>query len=57
MKDQSLGISLISSLLLHGLALVMATAFVQHGSLSNQDFFTVKLVDIQSLAETAATPC
>jgi TonB family protein len=56
MKDQSFGISLISSLLLHGLALVVAATFVNHGSLSKQDFFSVKLVDIQSLAETAATP-
>jgi protein TonB len=56
MRDQSLGISLVSSLLLHGLALVIATAFVHHGSLDKQDFFTVKLVDIQSLSETVDTP-
>ncbi len=56
MRDQSLSISLISSLLLHGLALVIATAFVHHGNLDKQDFFSVKLVDIQSLSETAATP-
>jgi TonB family protein len=56
MNDQSLGISLISSLLLHGLTLVIATAFVHHDSSGKQDFFRVKLVDIQSLSETAETP-
>ena len=56
MKEQSLGISLISSLLLHALALVGAVAFVHHDSLTKQEFLSVKLVDIQSLSETAATP-
>ena len=56
MKDQFLGISLISSLLLHGLALVAAATFVHHGSLTNQDIFSVKLVDIQSLSEAMVTP-
>ncbi len=56
MKEQSLGISLISSLLLHALALVGAAALVHHDSLTKQEFFSVKLVDIQSLSETAATP-
>jgi TonB family protein len=56
MKDQSLGISLISSLLLHNLAFVIAAAFVHYGSLGKQDFFNVKLVDIQSLSETAESP-
>jgi TonB family protein len=56
MKDQSLGISLISSLLLHGSAFVIAAAFVHHDSLGKQDFFNVKLVDIQSLSKTAETP-
>jgi TonB family protein len=55
MEDQSLGISLISSLLLHGLVLVIATAFVHHGSLDKQDLISVKLVDIQSLSKTAET--
>ena len=55
MRDRSLSISLISSLLLHGLALVIATAFVQHGRLDKQDFFSVKLVDIQSLSEIVET--
>ena len=56
MKDQFLGISLISSLLLHGLALVTAATFVHQGSLDRQDFFSVKLVDIQSLSETVESP-
>jgi TonB family protein len=55
MKDQSLGISLISSLLLHGLALLVAAAFVHRGGFTKQDFFNVKLVDIRSVRETAAT--
>jgi len=55
MKEQSLGISLISSLLLHGLALVVAAAFVHHGSFIKEDFFSVKLVDIQPSRETAET--
>ena len=56
MKEQSLGISLISSLLLHAFALVGAAALAHHDSLTKQEFFSVKLVDIQSLSETAATP-
>ena len=52
MKEQSLGISLISSLLLHALALVGAAAIAHHDSLAKQEFFSVKLVDIQSLSET-----
>ena len=56
MKEQSLGISLISSLFLHALALVGAAAIAHHDSLAKQEFFSVKLVDIQSLSETAATP-
>jgi len=55
MKDPSLSISVLSSLLLHGLALVTASAFVHHGNFDTQDFFSVKLVDIQSLSEIAAT--
>lgn len=55
-KDQSLGISLLSSALLHGLALVIAAAFARQGGLGKQEFFTVTLVDIQSLSEIAA-PC
>jgi TonB family protein len=56
MKEQSLGISLISSLLLHALALVGAAALVHHDSLTKQEFLSVKLVDIQSLSETAEMP-
>ena len=55
MKDPSLSLSVLSSLLLHGLALVIASAFVHHGNFDKQDFFSVKLVDIQSLSEIAAT--
>ena len=55
MKDPSLRISVLSSLLLHGLALVVASAFVHHGNFDKQDVFSVRLVDIQSLSEIAAT--
>ena len=52
MKDQFLGISIISSLLLHGLALLSAATVLNHSNLGKQDFFSVKLVDIQTSSET-----
>ena len=55
MKNRSLGVSLVSSLLLHGLALLIAASFMHHGRLGKQDFFSVKLVEIQSLSETMET--
>jgi hypothetical protein len=36
MRGQSLGISLISSLLLNGLALLTAATFAHHGNLGKQ---------------------
>ena len=56
MNDQSFGISLISSLLLHGLALVIAATFLRYGNLDKQDLFRVQLVDHRSLSEKPAAP-
>ena len=56
MRDQFLGISLISSLLLHGLALLTAAALLQHRNLGRQVLFSVKLVDIQTPNETVEMP-
>jgi len=56
MRDQFLGISLVSSLLLHGLALLTAAALLQHRNLRKQDLFSVKLVDLQTSNKTVEMP-
>ena len=59
MKENSLGISLLFSLILHGLAIMIAPLVIHDGHLHREDFVSVSLVElssersIQPLAETS----
>jgi TonB family protein len=53
MNDRSLTLSLLSSLLLHGLAILGAAVFMHHSSLGKAEFFTVQLVEMPPSSESS----
>jgi TonB family protein len=56
MNDRSLAYSLLTSLVLHGLAIVLIGAFIHHSVSGKPDFFSVQLLDVQSLSEIVEPP-
>jgi TonB family protein len=47
-KENSLGISVLFSLILHGLAIMIAPLVIHDGRVHREDFFSVKLVEFSS---------
>src|SRR5262245_34914470 len=54
MNDRSLALSLLSSLLLHGLAIVLAAVFMHHSGLVKAEFFSVQLLELPAQNELPA---
>jgi periplasmic protein TonB len=53
MNDRSLALPLLSSLLLHGLAIACAAMFIHHSVLGKAEFFTVQLLELPPPRESS----
>ena len=56
MNDRSLAYSLFTSLVLHGLVILLTGAFIHHGVSGKPDHFIVQLLDVRSLSEIVEPP-
>lgn len=49
--DDSLGIPFISSLIIHGLVILLGSFFIHNSNLRRQDFLPINLVDVPRLED------